>query len=125
MSNRLANRARAIRRKRARGVDVPEHPVVSYRAPTTDDPWSNIPEDQRKTITTVLPNGCIVTSYVDTLDDLRNPVAVRPMAPKVGALGGEAVSAAKKPSPVVTVQAPSLWAELEKADARESIDANE
>lgn len=77
MTSRLANRARAIKRKRARSGDNAAYAVLT-RGSSSPDPWANIPAHQRITVTKTLASGAIVTSYVDTLADHFKPATRAP-----------------------------------------------
>lgn len=64
----------AIRRKRARSGEYSVWAAIEG-ATSNSDPWSGIPAHLRKTETQVLSNGAVLTTYVDTLEDLSKPEA--------------------------------------------------
>jgi hypothetical protein len=68
MSKRLAYIASRVARKRSRGVAPDQWPTVE-RVTGEDDLWPDIPEDQRIAKVETLPNGTVMTTYMDTLDD--------------------------------------------------------
>ena len=70
MSRRLANKARYLKRKRAR---TGYHPtgVELEGAPPSPDPWRGVPEGRRKVIMETLASGILRKTYVDTAEDHR------------------------------------------------------
>lgn len=80
------------------------------------DPWRDIPESERKTVTRRRGN-ILVTSYVDTLEDLRRSKRISAALP-----ASDAKAAPEKPSRnrsgAVTANR-SGWSRLDDADGRD------
>lgn len=57
-------------RKRARTGRRPVYPEVEG-AIASSDPWANVPDHQRTKVVEVLESGAVLTTYVDTLEDLQ------------------------------------------------------
>lgn len=101
MSKRLANRVRAIARKRARTGHRPIYGEVEGVFASATDPWANVPDDQRRTVTQTLPGGIVLTTYTDTLEDLKRAPRGTPSAAPAETLPDPlpAPAAPSEPSP--------------------------
>lgn len=61
-----------MKRKRARTGRHPIYPEVEG-ASASSNPWANVPDHQRKKVVEVLEGGAVLTTYVDTIEDLQGP----------------------------------------------------
>lgn len=120
MSRRLANKARAVMRKRNRTGYRPVFAEVAG-APPSEDPWAGIPAECRKTVTKTLPNGAILKTYVDVIGEAPRPPRRALNEPlEAPAEASEAPTPAPAVAPVTgPLNDPSRWSRLEDADSKE------